>query len=198
MRVRVTIFRILALAALLFPMSINASDAGCNDKWIGTWQRSAEGQPVEIFTLKPGTNSAELTGLYVSYSGGFPTFFETVVTSKTRETALSKATCINDKITLEIVDPDGDKHSWSGQLGSPDSGWLMIDELPAQYVSPKYLLRKVPPETRLVPRDGKNLTLSHDLWGQETIPSNQEMAEIFAADQAVRLEFEKQRETKTE
>ncbi|MFC4293265.1 hypothetical protein ACFOWX_12645 [Sphingorhabdus arenilitoris] len=163
--------------------------AECAAYWQGTWQMSAEGRPVRLFTLGEDRSGNEMTGRYSGYGNAVSTFEEAELTEKVVSYPLSKVHCNGNQIIMEYVLPDGETNSFTARYIDSDEGWLALNDLPPEYTSPKYRFRRIADNDPVTLQPVKPQRLAHDIWGVDTISSNQETARIFEEDQAIRNEL---------
>lgn len=178
----------LLLSLLGFSNSVSAKT--CNFDWRGSWQETAEGRPISIYTIERGTKAQALRGVEERYDKSNLTLYEASNDGNPVKLPLSKIECSDRSIDLLSISDDGSTTSMRATIIRNDEAWIEIADLPDGYISPKYLFRRIKSGASLVKLASPTEGLTIDLWGVETIPSNVEMAEIFRDDQAIRNEIE--------
>jgi hypothetical protein len=182
-------FLFSTFGCVLFAIPMQANAKSCNFDWRGSWQMTAEGIPVSIYTIEKGNRSPELKGKFERYDKSIIGLDDSSIEGTVNQVPLSEAKCSDRSISLTGNLPDGSTSELKATAITADEAWIEIADLPDGYQSPKFLFRKVPDSTSLPTLKSPLTGLSNDLWGVQNTSPNQEMSKIFSDDQAIREEM---------
>lgn len=184
------LFALACVAAWGAPVQANTRTS-CTSTWKGSWELSAEGYPVAIYTFYVTKSVGSLRGNLEEYSDAQKTLDDVSLSGSVKSNPFSAFDC--DGKTLVATRSVRPHETSTIRLSRDSDGgrWLEIADLPPGYVSPRYVLRPVPTGTTLPAAPSVPARLLLDQVAPKGVQSNDEMRRLFSADQDIRFEVER-------